>query len=75
LRQKMLAQLTPGQPCWRCGKGMFPDTQPLDLDHAPGRPGWAGFEGFAMVHRACNRGHRLPGGRSERRRKKLRSRW
>lgn len=49
-RVRALAELVPGSPCPRCGGPMWPDSQPLDLDHADDRRDYIG-----LSHMTCNR--------------------
>jgi hypothetical protein len=49
-RRRALAALDPGAPCPRCGEPMWPDSQPLDLDHTDDRRGYLG-----LSHASCNR--------------------
>ncbi len=52
-RRRQLAALRPGQPCPRCGTGMYP-WQRLDLDDYPGRV-FGGPQVKRLAHARCNR--------------------
>lgn len=59
-----IAQHNPGDPCARCGEGMWDDPRQLDLDHTDDRTGYLG-----LSHRTCNRTHgqgQHPRGRNQR---------
>ena len=52
LRDKLIAQWTPGQPCAHCGQPTT-NKDDLDLAHTQDRRGYRG-----LAHAACNRGNR-----------------
>ena len=52
LREKLLAQWKPGDPCAHCGQPMR-DKSRLDLAHTADRSGYRG-----LAHDVCNRGNR-----------------
>lgn len=49
VRQQLIAQWTPGDPCALCGKATLDSTR-LDLAHNEDRTGYKG-----LAHAACNR--------------------
>ena len=51
-RREFVARHEPGDPCSRCGEGMWEDVSLLDLDHTDDRAGYLG-----LSHRCCNRSH------------------
>ena len=71
VRRAALAALVPGEPCPRCGGGMYL-TQALDLDHLV--PRMEGGQGpRALAHASCNRRHGQAIGAAARRARK--SNW
>jgi hypothetical protein len=52
-RRRQLAALIDGQPCPRCGRGMYRGMM-LDLDDFPGRI-FGGPQVKLLSHRSCNR--------------------
>jgi hypothetical protein len=79
LRAALLQALVPSSPCPRCGQGMWPEIQALDLGHVDGdKTRYSGLE-----HARCNRsggatyGNRLRGrdGTVTRNRQRRRRRW
>jgi hypothetical protein len=70
-KKRLLANLRPGEPCWRCAQPMWPHQQ-LDRDHITSRA-LGGARGPAVLaHATCNRsagaalGNRLRGLRRQR---------
>lgn len=61
-RANALAALTPGAACPRCGEPLWPDSQPLDLDHSDDRRGYLG-----LSHATCNRSAGAKNGNARRR--------
>ena len=49
-RREFVARHEAGDPCARCGEGMWEDVSLLDLDHTDDRTGYLG-----LSHRCCNR--------------------
>lgn len=82
-RRRQLAALWPGQPCPRCGRGLYPG-QPLDLDHMIARALGGASGPVLLAHARCNRsagaalGNRLrsvPGRPAPQRSAPRRHRW